>query len=248
MPINTFPTLLILTTVCLLGSSFPSLLSNGSGVHPAGRMSTVDLYQAINFGDTEKPDFEMFDKGIEGYNRLKEDHKLSGDEILTLIDFSKSANVKRLWVIGLKDKKVLYHSLVAHGRNSGDVYASRFSNLPNSNKSSLGFYATGVMYTGKHGLSLILHGLEKGINDQAEARAIVMHGADYVSDSYIRRIGRLGRSLGCPALPLDVYQEIIKKLAGGTCLFIYYPDEDYLKRSIIVSGDAMNTSIISHGS
>ena len=126
-------------------------------------------------------------------------------------------------------------SLVAHGRNSGELYARAFSNKMNSHQSSLGFYATGATYTGKHGLSLKLHGLENNINDQSEPRAIVVHGADYVSDAYAKKYGRIGRSFGCPALPLDNYKDLIKRIAGGSCLFIYYPDKAYFKNTQLIT-------------
>jgi hypothetical protein len=148
-----------------------------------------------------------------------------------MIDFRKSSNEKRLWVIDLEEKKILFHSLTAHGRNTGNLFAENFSNTPNSNQSSLGFYITGQKYLGKHGISLKLHGIEKGINDMAEARAIVMHGADYVSESHIKKYGRLGRSFGCPAVPMGLHKEIIPFLEGGTCIFIFYPDPNYLGKS-----------------
>lgn len=194
------------------------------------------LYNSIDFKGELKPDFDLFFKGLVGYNQLKETTKLSANkEILSLVDFRKSANEKRLWVIDLKNKKILFHSLVAHGRNSGEVYASKFSNIASSYQSSLGFYVTGNTYNGKHGISLKLHGVEKGINNLAESRAIVMHGADYVSESYIKKIGRLGRSYGCPAVPMDLYKEIVSELAEGTVLFIYYPDKNYLSTSKLMA-------------
>jgi hypothetical protein len=190
------------------------------------------LYQSVDFGTSEKPEMELFYKGLAGYEQLKKTQKLSSEkEILTLIDFRKSANEKRLWVIDLKTKTLLFHSLVAHGRNSGDEYASKFSNIANSNQSSLGFYVTGNTYSGKHGLSMVLHGAEKNINHLAASRAIVMHGADYVSETYIQKIGRLGRSFGCPAVPMDLYKKIIPVISEGTCLFIFYPDKNYLAQS-----------------
>lgn len=195
---------------------------------PAPDDVVLSLYQSIAFGEGEQPAYDLFLRGVTGLQELKQSNQLSDKEIITLIDFRKSANEKRLWVVDLKEKKVLFHSLVAHGRNSGDVFASKFSNKHESNQSSLGFYITGSTYIGKHGVSLKLHGVEKGINDQAEARAIVMHGAEYVSDAYIKRVGRLGRSFGCPAVPMSIHKEVVTQLAGGTCLFIFYPDQNYL--------------------
>jgi hypothetical protein len=209
-----------------------------SGAYPKKGIEEVSitLYTSIDFGDADKPDFELFYKGLTGYFNLKESKNLASDkEILTLIDFRKSGNEKRLWVIDIKNKRVLFHSLVAHGRNSGEVYPSKFSNVASSYQSSLGFYVTGNTYIGKHGISLKLHGVEQGINHLAEPRAIVMHGADYVSEEYIKKVGRLGRSYGCPAVPMDIHKEIVKELAGGTVLFIYYPDKDYMVKSKLLA-------------
>jgi hypothetical protein len=189
------------------------------------------MYKTIDFGNHERPQFDIFQRAFAGYLTLQQSGKLSSKKILTIVDFRKSANEKRMWIIDLENKKVLFYSLAAHGRNTGNLFAEKFSNTPNSNQSSLGFYVTGQKYIGKHGISLKLHGLEKGINDMAEARAIVMHGASYVSESYIEKYGRLGRSFGCPAVPMGLHKEIIPLLAGGTCLFIFYPDAQYLANS-----------------
>ncbi len=197
--------------------------------------SSLTLYESLDFGGYEKPAFEIFNQALAGYQKLKALQKLSDKEIITLIDFSKSANKKRLWIIDLKNSKVLKHTLVAHGRNTGDEYAQYFSNTPQSNQSSLGFYVTGGTYIGKHGISLKLHGAEAGINDNAEKRSIVMHAAEYVSEAFIKRVGRLGRSQGCPAVPVEEHQEIIKTLANKTCLFIYYPDQNYLSASKLLA-------------
>jgi hypothetical protein len=144
-------------------------------------------------------------------------------DILTLIDFSLSSNTKRLWVIDLATNTILFNSLVAHGRNTGEEFANSFSNAAESFKSSLGFYATGEIYNGKHGKSLKLDGLEKGINDNARNRGIVMHAANYVSNFFIKTHNRLGRSQGCPALPSEITAEIISKIKGKSCLYIYHP-------------------------
>ena len=130
------------------------------------------------------------------------------------------------------DKKVvLLNTYVAHGRNSGDEFATFFGNQQNSFKSSLGFYVTGNTYKGAHGLSMRLKGVEKGINDGAEQRGIVIHGAPYVSEAFIKQCGRLGRSQGCPAVPQELCREIIGFIKDGSCFYMYYPDKDYLKRS-----------------
>jgi hypothetical protein len=134
-----------------------------------------------------------------------------------------SSNSKRLWVIDLATNTILFQSLVAHGRNTGEEFAKSFSNSAQSFKSSLGFYATGEIYSGKHGMSLRLDGLEKGINDNARSRGVVVHGANYVSNSFIKNNKRLGRSQGCPALPEELSKEIINVIKDKSCLFIYHP-------------------------
>ena len=143
-------------------------------------------------------------------------------EIVTFIDFTRPSTEKRLWVVDLQRKKVLIHCHVAHGKNTGVNTAEKFSNRPNSYQSSLGFYCTGKTYTGKHGYSLRLIGLEKGINDKAYERAIVIHPADYASTTFIEKHGRLGRSFGCPALPPDVSKKVIDLIKDESLLFIYH--------------------------
>lgn len=151
--------------------------------------------------------------------------------LLSIVDMSQPSSKKRLYVIDLVKRKLLFNTYVAHGRNSGELQARRFSNTNSSFQSSLGFYKTLGLYQGKHGLSMQLQGLEKGINDNAFSRAIVMHGADYVCEDVIRRTGRLGRSQGCPAVSTTECSPIVRTISGGSCLFIYYPDNTYLKQS-----------------
>lgn len=142
--------------------------------------------------------------------------------IVTVIDFTLPSTEKRLWTIDLTTEKVLLNSLVAHGKNSGENMAEKFSNKPESHQSSLGFYLTENAYVGKHGYSLRLTGLEKNINDKAYDRAIVVHSADYVSEDFIKQHGRLGRSFGCPALPVEVNDTFINVVKDGSLLFIYH--------------------------
>ena len=168
------------------------------------------------------PAKKSFTKALEGFYALKNKGIVKRD-ILTLVDFSLSSNQKRMWVIDLATNTVLYNSLVAHGRNTGNEWAKDFSNKAQSYQSSLGFYVTGEIYTGKHGISLKLDGMERGINDNARNRAVVVHGADYVSDSFIRNHSRLGRSQGCPAVPVELAKPIISTIKDKSCLFIYHP-------------------------
>lgn len=161
---------------------------------------------------------------------------------LALIDYSLPSTQPRLWVFDLAKRAVLYRELVAHGRNSGETLAERFSNTPGSYASSLGLFRTGETYIGRNGYSLRMDGLEPGINDKARERAIVIHGADYVSDSFVRKTGRIGRSYGCPAVRQGVAQALIDTLQGGQFVFSYYPDKQWLARSRLVHCDAAGPS------
>jgi hypothetical protein len=190
----------------------------------------IDQYHQLNFSGN-KPSFEAFYKAMKGYTHLKQKNQLPNSRFLTLIDFSLSSVFERLWIIDMETMSVVHHTLVSHGRNTGDELAMNFSNVPNTYMTSLGFYITGDTYFGKHGLSLYLDGMEKGFNDNARRRTIVMHSADYATPDFIKRTGRLGRSFGCPAIPPDLHKEIIELIKGGTALFIYYPDQEYLPRS-----------------
>jgi hypothetical protein len=175
--------------------------------------------------------FDVFQKALTGYLNLRQAGRLSSSQQrLTVVDFDLPSTEKRLWVIDLNAHRVLYHTLVAHGHNSGENEASSFSNTDESNMSSLGFYVTGQEYEGKHGHSLRLEGLDEGFNTNAAARAVVMHGADYVSEAFIKQNGRLGRSLGCPALPLDQYAQIIDAVKGGSCLFLNKSNAGYTSK------------------
>jgi hypothetical protein len=191
------------------------------------------IYNKINFGKSEPLSREVFYKAYTGYLNLKDAGKLDQDHpIISICDFSLSSNVKRLWVIDLEDSRVLIHSLVAHGQGTGEEFAMKFSNTENSHQSSLGFYVTEDTYIGDNGYSLKLNGMDVGYNDAAYDRAIVMHGADYVCDSYIRDNKRLGRSWGCPAVPASTAKNIINTIKNKTCLYIYYPNKSYLAKSV----------------
>ncbi|MFI0490864.1 murein L,D-transpeptidase catalytic domain family protein [Flavobacterium sp.] len=179
------------------------------------------IYNSLNSNQLGLPNLTSFSEALKGFYLLKEKGLIHRD-ILTLIDFSLSSNVKRLWVIDLATNTILFNSLVAHGRNTGDEFANSFSNRDRSFKSSLGFYVTGEIYNGKHGMSLKLDGLEKGVNDNARARGVVMHAANYVSDSFIKKNKRLGRSEGCPAIPEELSKGIINTIKNKSCLFIYF--------------------------
>lgn len=173
---------------------------------------------------------EAFKSAYKGYKNLKDPNK----PLLTLIDFSLPSTQKRMYVMDLAKREILYVSYVAHGRNSGGNYATSFSNRDGSYQSSLGFYRTAGTYQGGNGYSLRLDGLEKGINDNARRRAIVIHGADYCSERMIRSVGRLGRSFGCPALPRELAKPIIDTIKGGSLLFIYADQPEYFAKSEVL--------------
>jgi hypothetical protein len=176
-------------------------------------------------------DYDLFSKAMTGYRQIDDIKK---KDIITIIDYSKPSSDKRFFVIDLKAKKLLFNCLVAHGKNSGDIYAGSFSNEENSLKSSLGFFITGETYYGNNGYSLKLDGIEKGINDNARNREIVIHGADYVCQEFVTRYGRIGRSWGCPALPQDLSEKIINTISNGSCLYIYANDKFYLEHSLLI--------------
>lgn len=178
---------------------------------------------------------DVFDLSILGYSRLLKNTQISDSTKITIIDFSKSSTEKRFFVVDIKSRKLLFASHVAHGKNSGWQYAKSFSNTPGSLQSSLGFYVTTKTYYGKHGYSLRLKGLESAFNSRAEDRAIVMHGANYVSENFIKKHGRLGRSWGCPALPHHISKQVIDEIKEGTCLFIFAENEQYLADSPILN-------------
>lgn len=177
---------------------------------------------------------EVMKYALSGYAELNNEGKIGKKDIITIVDFSKPSTEERMFVINLKSKQVIARSLCAHGRNSGEIWAQNFSNIAESYESSLGFFIASETYNGKHGYSLKLDGQESGINDNARNRGVVVHGADYVSKQFIASTGRLGRSQGCPALPMDKYEKIISLIKGGSCLFIYHPDKAYKAHSPIL--------------
>lgn len=207
-------------------------------LNPSERVSSIhsatadELYKSILFDADSSLSFDIFDKAYQGFQNLKKTGNLDENaHLLSICDFSLSSNKKRLWVIDLNEKKVLFNSLVAHGKGTGEEFATNFSNIESSHQSSLGFYVTETTYNGRNGYSLKLIGMDKGYNDAAMQRAIVMHGADYVSEDFIKVEKRLGRSWGCPAVPRALAEPIINTIKDKTLLFIYYPDQQYLSQS-----------------
>jgi len=192
------------------------------------------LYCDIQPDGFSLPELEIFTKAFEGYTALETQGKIKNN-ILTIIDFSLSSTKDRMWVIDMVNKKVILQTLVSHGIKSGKEFAKSFSNQNESYKSSLGFYLTGETYIGKHGISLKLDGLEFGLNDKARERAVVIHGAEYVSRKLANKQGYLGRSQGCPAVATAIAPKLIQTIKNKSVLFIYHPTRLYVNKSKLVS-------------
>ena len=178
---------------------------------------------------------KAFEYALKGYYYLLDHHWLNKTNILSICDLSQSSRNKRLYVIDLEQRTVLVNTYVAHGRNSGGEFARSFSNNPASHKTSLGFYITQGTYYGNNGLSLKIRGMDRGFNDRANGRNIVVHGSQYVGPDFLQMNQFCGRSYGCPAIPADESDSIIDLIKEGTCLFIYHPTKKYLTKSKIIN-------------
>ena len=179
---------------------------------------------------------KVFAYAWKGYKHLLSKGQVRNSDVLSICDFSQSSRRKRLYVIDLESEKMLVNTYVAHGRNSGGEYANRFSNSPESHQSSLGFYVTRNTYFGGHGLALKIDGVERGINDKAKERNIVVHGSKYIGDQFLKSNRFNGRSFGCPAIPAKQTPKVINSIKNGSCLFIYHPTKYYLTKSRILNG------------
>ncbi len=210
-------------TAKVISSSEASLKSEKAFIYDSLQLNMLGLSK------------QAYEFAIRGMERLKASGKIVNDQLISIVDFTKSSSQKRLFIIDLQHHRLLFNTYVAHGQNSGAEFANRFSNLPESYQSSLGFYKTSDTYNGKNGYSMHLDGLERGINSNADERAIVMHGAPYVSEDFIRSRGYIGRSWGCPAVPEKLTKPIIDKIKNGTCLFIYSENKKYMKGSSILN-------------
>ena len=241
--------LLIIPGIFLLNSGKPTVTVKSSGKDLlAGKISPTNYsekkiftpeviankYKTWNIA-TSGISTEVFTYAIKGFNYLSQTNKINNSEIITIIDFSKPSTQKRLYILNLTSGEILFNTLVAHGRNTGLLYPASFSNKSSSYESSLGFYVTLNTYTGNNGYSLKLLGCEKGFNDNALQRNIVLHGAAYVNESFIQQNGFLGRSYGCPAVPFEVHHQIIDLIKNGSCLFIYHPNKKYVQRSAFIN-------------
>lgn len=214
---------------------YKSISSNSTNSYNHASLMKLDLlYEQLQLSEKGLSE-AAYDAAIKGYDQLLNRGSIANNRVITIIDFTQPSYKKRLFVIDVQTGSLLFNTLVAHGQNTGTAYANRFSNKPESFQSSLGFYITSKTYNGKNGFSMQLKGMEKGINDLAEQRAIVMHGAPYVSESFIRAKGYIGRSHGCPAVPAQLNKSIINNIKSGSVLFIYGNDKKYLQQSQLLA-------------
>jgi len=198
----------------------------------AESLSTL-LYNGLNL-KSKGLSQEAVAYAVNGYQKLEAAGEVSSP-YLTIVDFSQSSRKKRFYIIDMENQTLVKNTFVSHGKNSGVDMATRFSNVVGSEASSLGFYVTKGTYTGKHGLSLRIDGKERGFNDNAERRAVVVHGADYVNAARVNS-AYMGRSQGCPALPMNEYREVINTIKNGSVMFIYAPSDNYLQGSKLIKG------------
>jgi L,D-transpeptidase-like protein len=203
--------------------------ASGAFFSIANKLNVYDSLHLKAAGLSKK----VFTMALKGMAKLIKTRHIK-DNLLAIVDFSQPSNAKRLYVIDLNTSQLVYNTYVAHGMKTGKLNAVSFSNKQSSNKSSLGFYVTGETYNGSNGYSLRLQGMEKGINDGAMRRGIVIHGADYVCEGLIESQGYIGRSWGCPAVAPEVSQPLIDLLKDGSCLFIYHPTSAYTSRSALL--------------
>lgn len=214
---------------------FPIINKAGSEKLTPVAEEKSDVYTVLHLSELGLSN-EVFQLALTGHNKLAAAGQLKNPSILTIVDFSQSSKNKRMYVVDLQKENLLFNTYVAHGRNTGEEYAKSFSNESGTHKSSLGFYITENPAMGATvGLSLIIKGVEKGFNDKALERAIIIHGADYATEDFIRKNGRLGRSYGCPSVPPDLIKPVSETIKGGSCLFIYCPDSNYLRKSTLLN-------------
>jgi len=218
-----------------------ALASAPVATEPALSRFQPSLYTVLHL-DSLGLSKEAFDRAMSGFTRFDAAGKLSNNEVVSIVDFSLPSSRKRLFVIDVKNSKLLFNTYVSHGRGSGTASATRFSNRPESFKSSLGFYITGDTYIGQHGYSLRLEGQEKGINDNAQKRGIVMHSADYVDERLVHQQGYIGRSEGCPAIPESLHRAIIATICNGSCLFLYSHDKYYTAHTRFALSDSARSA------
>jgi L,D-transpeptidase catalytic domain len=215
--------------------------SNGDYVFlPADIQQKADaIYDSLKLGEVGL-ERDIFYKGYKGYTYLLYKGKLDNVNVMTIADFSQSSRNKRLYIIDLAHMKLVFNTYVSHGKNSGGEIATSFSNIKDSFKSTLGFMLTTDTYVGGSGYSLRFNGVEPGINDRVRFRDIIVHGSKYVNAQAAEEDGKVGNSLGCPAVPLAISRKIIDFIKGGSMYFIYHPDEYYNAASPILNAVIVN--------
>lgn len=239
-----FP-LTIIVSFSLVLFSFANANSSKlvASANDSGTIDSSSIIKEISVSEKMFNDLHLQDAGlskqtvdyaIKGYQKLVDSGLVNNPEYLTIVDLSQPSRNKRFYILDMKYDNLVWNTYVAHGKNSGVDMANSFSNKLNSNKSSLGFYVTETTYSGKHGLSLRIDGLEQGFNDNAEARGVVVHGAPYVNTSRVNS-AYMGRSQGCPALPENEYADVINIIKGGSIMFIYGNDNNYLQSSSLLN-------------
>lgn len=236
---------IIVLTSMIAEKSNTSSVENSTASHSTNKVASSEavinywvdsLYAKMNLA-VAGLNRDVFYNAYKGYQYLLANNQLLKQGLLTICDFSQGSNKKRLYVIDLNSAKVLFNTYVSHGRNSGSDYATSFSNSNDSHKSSLGFMRTAETYNGDNGYSMRLDGMESGFNSNVRARAIVMHGSNYVNGQRAENGTMMGRSFGCPAVPAAEVKSIINTIKGGSCFFDYYPDNYYTKASKILNAD-----------
>jgi hypothetical protein len=224
-------TLFLFAIFGLFGFSWPfSGLFSSPNNAPFGTHPWIQKEIQLLRSQSSNIDDNVLRLGLTAYLNARK-HGYAGKQILTVIDYSKPSTERRLWVFDLRSNHTLFNTWVTHGKNSGGLNATSFSNSPGSLKSSIGVFLTANPYIGKNGYSLRLRGLERGINDYAYSRAIVIHGAAYANADNIRTYGQIGRSWGCPAVSSSLAKPIINTIKERSIVFAYYPDRSWLSRS-----------------
>ncbi len=223
--------LIIILSFCSLGFSFPfSWIFTPNNPETFGSVQWIQKETAILKSQANNISNHVLYLSLRAYVNARK-HGYDNKQLLTVIDYSKPSNKRRLWVFDMKNHRTLFNTWVSHGKNSGNITATSFSNNPGSLKSSIGVFITASPYIGGNGYSLRLNGLEHGINNNAYRRDIVIHGARYVSSDTIKRNGQAGRSWGCPAVSLELATPIINTIKDNTVVFAYYPDPKWLLHS-----------------
>jgi hypothetical protein len=229
-----------LSAALALSVSLAGILAAASSTTAYASASNVNASEAKvrAFADVRALDHHVLRLALDAVGCARDAGRIDadGDRLLTVIDYSKASTQPRLWVLDLERERLLFEELVAHGQGSGDNFPTRFSNREGSHQTSIGLFRTADTYVGANGYSLRLDGLESGVNDRARERAIVMHGAPYVSADSVRALGRLGRSHGCPALRPAIARTVIDTIKDGSLVFAYYPDQRWLKGSRFLNG------------